>query len=84
MVVALPDELTIAQVAEFHHELNDKLAAGESIDLDASGVTRIDTAGLQLLLALLRDESSTVTWSEPSAVIQASATRLGIGDGLMV
>ncbi len=51
----LVGELTIHTAAEQKQTLMSLLEAGEPVELDASGVTELDTAGLQLLLLLKRE-----------------------------
>jgi anti-anti-sigma factor len=51
----LVGELTIHNAAEQKNALLALLEAGEPVDLDASDVTELDTAGLQLLLLLKRE-----------------------------
>lgn len=43
-------ELIVDVAAELFRDLETALAGGAALDLDLSGVTEIDTAGLQLLL----------------------------------
>ena len=54
-VVALGPELTIAHAAAWRDTLVDALCASAGdLTLDLSGVTEVDSAGLQLLLATKR------------------------------
>lgn len=46
----LSGEWTIHQIGEHHHALLSAIQAGAST-LDASGITEVDSAGLQLLVA---------------------------------
>ncbi len=48
-------ELTIYAAAEFKANLENALAASENIEIDLAGVSEMDTAGLQLLLAARRE-----------------------------
>ncbi len=52
----LEGELTIVAAAEHHQRLRSFLASGTDLQLGLSGVTELDTAGLQLLL-LARGEA---------------------------
>jgi len=52
--LALIGELTIYRAAELRTQLLAALDAGRSLAIDLSGVTEIDTAGLQLLLVTAR------------------------------
>jgi anti-sigma B factor antagonist len=49
--IAIEGEFTIYTVADWKSKLFDKLAAFRALDLDLSGVSEIDTAGQQLLIA---------------------------------
>lgn len=49
--IAIEGEFTIYTVADWKRTLFDKLAASRVLDLDLSGVSEIDTAGQQLLIA---------------------------------
>jgi anti-anti-sigma factor len=58
--IRIDDELTIYTASTANATIRDALAANESVAIDLSGVTEIDTAGLQILLvarkeAILRD-----------------------------
>lgn len=49
-VLRIEGELTIYRAAEFKQTLLDAVAGAAVLELDLSGVTDIDTAGLQLLM----------------------------------
>ncbi|MGC9402768.1 STAS domain-containing protein [Vibrio genomosp. F10] len=49
-VYLLPQELTIYEVNEVHQDLLDLIETNELIQLDASQVEELDTAGFQLLI----------------------------------
>jgi anti-sigma B factor antagonist len=51
----LHDALDVAEVAESRDHLLQILEAGDSIRLDFSSLTEIDTAGVQLALALRKE-----------------------------
>ena len=52
--VRIDGELTIYQAAELKDALLAALAAADVLELDLSGVTELDTAGVQLLMVLKR------------------------------
>lgn len=56
--IAVRGEMTIYTAAELHNALCRRLPLGKATKLDLSGVTEIDTAGLQLLVALQRQAES--------------------------
>ncbi|MGE0859845.1 MAG: lipid asymmetry maintenance protein MlaB [Gammaproteobacteria bacterium] len=52
---AFTDELTIYGAAQAHRRLQDALASGQPLTLDLGEVSELDSAGVQLLLALARE-----------------------------
>ncbi len=50
----LEGELTIYRAAELKAELSALQGRADTLELDLSGITEIDTAGVQLLMALKR------------------------------
>ncbi len=50
--IVLEPELKIQHVAQLHEELMTRLDRSEKLEIDASAVTSIDTATLQLLIVL--------------------------------
>lgn len=78
MQIRIDGPLTVMEAAAARDQLALGLAtAAGPVDVDVSAVTEIDTAGLQLLLALLR-VPGTVRLREPSTVIADWADRLGL------
>ncbi|WP_370978916.1 lipid asymmetry maintenance protein MlaB [Agaribacterium sp. ZY112] len=79
----LPESLTIAQAHALHDELEaliEKKEADELV-LHASNVGRADTAGMQLMLALVRfgkERQMSISWDQPSEKIISAAKILGI------
>lgn len=64
--------MTIYQAGEIHEKFKTQLAACESLEIDLRHVTEIDTAGLQLLLALKREavaEGKSVTLTMHSEAV---------------
>jgi anti-anti-sigma regulatory factor len=82
--VQLGELLTIEQVAAMHAELGRHLHAG-AVVLEAGAVKRIDTAGLQLLAALVRAAESRgkpVQWRSVSAAVRDGARHVGLSAAL--
>lgn len=52
--IVIDDELTIFKVAEYQQTLLEYPDFKKSVSLDLSAVEEVDTAGLQLLLSLLK------------------------------
>lgn len=80
--LALGPELTIAQAAAWRDALVDALCATEGdLALDLSGVTDIDSAGVQLLLATRRslaERGAALQLRTPSADVRAALAVLGL------
>lgn len=78
---------TIAQAAELHQQLLTLLEQQfEDLHLDLSGVQSIDSAGLQLLLALrasLRQRELQFTLADPSPAVVAALDIYGLRTELL-
>ncbi len=79
----LPEQLTVANVQNLHEKLeaivDDK--KNDAILVNASSVTRADTAGLQLLYAMVvaaKERQITLQWKTPSDVLLNAAGTLGL------
>ena len=73
--------LDISAAAALHGRLRKSLEKSSTIELKADAVTKADTAGLQLLLALLREVESTggsIVWKKPSDELMQAACLLGM------
>jgi ABC-type transporter Mla MlaB component len=78
---ALGESLTITAVKRLHGELKQLLANRKQIVLDAAAVDEVDTVGLQLLDALMREAQARqvdVRWHEPSSALSQGARALGL------
>lgn len=76
---------TIRAINAFQTELAGRLDESGPVQIDGSGVERIDTATLQLLAAFVRDlrtDGRPVEWLECSAVLRRAATSLGLEKAL--
>ena len=79
-LVALGDALTIEQASSLHQAMAAQLATAGLV-VEAGAVRRVDTAGLQLLLAFVRERERrgmAVTWQGVSAPLREAASRLGL------
>ena len=81
--LVLDGELTIQVAAELRSTLLNSLEAADTIEIDLSAVSEMDTAGLQLLLALREQAGElgrTVLLLNPSPVVQEvlALTRLDL------
>lgn len=77
--------LVAAGVREVHRRLDEVLARAVPIELHAEGLERIDTAGVQLLIAFYRtarQRGLNVQWRSVSPALRASSVTLAV-DGLL-
>jgi ABC-type transporter Mla MlaB component len=77
---ALPPALDIRDIRETFEFLRSAVNCGVE-RIDASGVVRVDTAGLQLLLAAGRTAAAhgrALRWAGASSTLIEAATRLGV------
>jgi ABC-type transporter Mla MlaB component len=85
--LALEAQVSIQHVAQLHQRLVSALQNHHSIDIDASAVTSIDTASLQLLVILKQtalQEQKSVAIDFPSEAFIAAANLLGVSELLDV
>jgi len=78
-------ECTAAEADALKAELARRVAASEPIIVDVSALRRIDTAGLQLLAAFVRDRRTggrIVQWRGQAAALELAAGLLGLKDML--
>jgi anti-anti-sigma regulatory factor len=79
--VALDADLVIAGAAGLHAQLGKALADPAPVVLDAAAVVRLDTAGLQLLLAFVQARTEAAgawRWENVGDALRDSASRLGL------
>ena len=90
LTITLPEELNISEVTHFHTSIVDQLsqlAPQQQININASELRRIDTAGIQLLVALVSEASTQtnkLTWQNPSDNLTQCAAHLGLSDILLI
>ncbi len=85
--IDLDATLTIQNVVKLHEKLKNSLAIHDQIEINASDVSSIDTATLQLLVSLKKDAvklQKKVTIIYPSPRFVESAQLLGLLDVLDV
>jgi phospholipid transport system transporter-binding protein len=73
---------TIRTVNDFQAELAERLDESGNVQIDGTAVDRVDTAGLQLLAAFVRDlrsEARAVEWVGCSERLRRAANALGLG-----
>lgn len=85
IVVNLPESLTIANAEALHQQLEAVVEKHINVTLNAESVSRVDTAGLQLLHAFCveqRDHQLTVDWVSMTSILKDSAELLGLSESL--
>jgi anti-anti-sigma regulatory factor len=85
IVVECGEVLDISRVAEFYAELKMVIDENKPIELDAANLSRIDAAGVQLLVALCQKakvESISLTWKQVSESLHRSASLIGLENEL--
>ncbi len=77
-IVDCGDSLTISHATELHQKILAALEDSSEIKLNATAIEKVDTAGLQVIVALsneLKKMDGTMLWDKPSeALVQAAAT----------
>jgi len=76
-------ELTIVQVGDAHRQLRALLKGKPEggLYMDLTEMDRVDSAGIQLLVALAQEASSTglpLDWSPPPLAVREAADALGL------
>lgn len=85
IIIKLPAELTIVQVEEFKQTLLEIIENHDTLTIDDNDLERIDTIGLQLLLATvtyISSKSKTLHWHSQSHTIKESIKKLGLKDAI--
>jgi len=81
----LAADCTVAEADTLKAALGGRLPQSEPVTLDVSALQRIDTAGLQLLAAFVRDRRTAghaVAWRGRAAALETAAGLLGLRDML--
>ncbi len=82
----LPAELTIANVDDCKSRLIELVDSHSEITLDSSAVTRVDTVGVQLLLATVAyavSQNKALSWENQSSTLKQSIKLLGIEEPIL-
>ena len=80
------DTLTIAQAADLHQQLRQAMEASSTVEVVADKIEKVDTAGLQLIIAALREIEKAgghMVWKQPSPVLLDAANTLGMTSSLL-
>jgi ABC-type transporter Mla MlaB component len=81
VVIALGDSLAIGDVRARHSDWKAHLANARAIEIDGAALGKVDTAALQLLVALVQDARGRgvpVKWRGVSNALREGAARLGV------
>jgi phospholipid transport system transporter-binding protein len=84
-VLTLAADCTVAAADALKSELVRRLEEPERVTLDVGALQRIDTAGLQLLAAFVRDRRTAgraIEWRGQASALEAAAGLLGLNDML--
>jgi ABC-type transporter Mla MlaB component len=79
--IRLPSHLTIRQAAEVYRQCEDALKGTASLRVNASEVSKVDTAGLQLLVALkteMDQQRSAIEWISITDELRRAAQFMGL------
>ena len=82
-MLKLPAELTIAKVEECKSSIIKELKEHDVIIIDDSDVVRIDTVGIQLLVAAvtyIAAQDKELKWQSTSSAVQEGVKLLGINE----
>ncbi len=80
-VVDCGDALTISHATELHQKILAALEDSSEIKLTADAVEKVDTAGLQVIVALsseLKKVDGSLSWDKPSEALVQAANTLGL------
>lgn len=81
-----PPQLTIAQVESCKLSLLEEISNNDIIEFDDTAIERIDTLGLQLLLATviyIAAQNKQLIWQSKSEVIKEGIEQLGLEEAIL-
>ncbi|WP_057831126.1 STAS domain-containing protein [Colwellia sp. TT2012] len=86
-MIKFPNDLTIAQVDEYRALIIPLIDDQDVITIDDSELTRIDTIGVQFILAVVTyiiAQGKEIKWQSKSSVLKESIQQLGISDAILL
>lgn len=86
-MIKLPSELTIAQVDSYQPQIISQINDYTVITIDDSELTRIDTIGVQFILAVVTyiiAQGKEIKWQSSSSILRESINQLGINDAILM
>lgn len=85
-MIIFPNELTITQVDEYRLEIQPIIDENPIITLDDSALVRIDTIGVQFILAVVTyilAQGKELKWQSTSSIFHESILQLGIKEAIL-
>lgn len=82
----LPSEITIAHLEVCKSQLLEFIEQHKDITFDDSQITRVDTVGVQLILATINyitAQNKSLTWQCSSTILNQSIKQLGLNDPIL-
>jgi ABC-type transporter Mla MlaB component len=79
--VQLPSHLTIRHIEQVYHQFEDALKGTGNLRIDASAVSKVDTAGIQLLIGLkieMDSQHSAIEWISVTDELRHVAQFMGM------
>ncbi|KGJ87683.1 lipid asymmetry maintenance protein MlaB [Colwellia psychrerythraea] len=86
-MIKFPSDLTIAQVNEYQTQIIPLIDNLDVITIDDSELARIDTIGVQFILAVITyiiAQGKEIKWQSKSSVLKESIQQLGISDAILL
>lgn len=85
--MVLPEHLTIIEIAGWKEKFISQMESSSVLELDASKLKKIDSAGVQLLFAVrqaLQQKGGDICWVGTSGLLARNADWLGMCDALNI
>ena len=86
-MIKFPDELTIALVDECKTAFLAQIDKEAAIELDDSDLQRIDTIGVQFIIAVvtyIHAQGKELKWTSKSTILKDSLSQLGVNDEIVM
>ena len=87
IMIKFPSDLTIAQVDEYQSQIVPQIDALDVVSIDDSELSRIDTIGVQFILAVVTyiiAQGKEIQWQSKSTILKESIQKLGITDAILL
>lgn len=85
-MLTLPEDLLITKASEFKELVLEYVQNNEIICIDDSQVKRVDTIGIQLLLAIVTHitaQKKEIQWPAQSEIIKEGLYKIGINEPIL-